>query len=124
MREENDLLRVLPLEDRLRIAAVLDASGTALYGVTTSSSNDKGTPGQSRGRKATGPRSPPRRRTVGATKDPTTAELLNELLGVWRWMTRCPRWVAEGLALLGGGHTCHAVNSHVSASPSSLQLRL
>ena len=39
---------------------------------------DKGTPGESRGRKATGPRRPPRRRTVfppDATKDPTTAEL-------------------------------------------------
>jgi hypothetical protein len=39
---------------------------------------EQGTPGESRGRKATGPRRPPRRRTVfppDATKDPTTAEL-------------------------------------------------
>ena len=39
---------------------------------------DKGTPGESRGRNATGPRRPPQRLTVyppDATKDPTTAEL-------------------------------------------------
>src|SRR4029077_16399287 len=44
-------------------------------------STDKGTPGKSRGRKATGPRSPPRRRTLDATKDPKTAELPNGELG-------------------------------------------
>ena len=44
---------------------------------------DKGKPGESRGRKATGPRSPPRRFfSENATKGPTTAELPKGLLGV------------------------------------------
>jgi probable HAF family extracellular repeat protein len=54
----------------------LDSTGTGLH--PRAPSLDKGTPGETRGRKATGPRRPPRRRTVAppdATKDPTTAEL-------------------------------------------------
>jgi len=42
---------------------------------------DKGNPGESRVRKATGPRSPPRRRLTDAAKVSTTAELPNGQLG-------------------------------------------
>jgi len=52
--------------------------------------HDKGTPGQSRGRKATGPRSPPRRRAADATKVPTTAKLpTGNPYPSWRLSMRC-----------------------------------
>ena len=54
--------------------ALLDSPGAAFKISRTIATLDKGTPGQSRGRNATGPRSPPQCRTPDATKDPTTAE--------------------------------------------------
>jgi hypothetical protein len=52
--------------------------GVARY----SSSNDKGQPSESRGRKATGPRSPPQTPLRTRTKELKTAELPNGWLGV------------------------------------------